>query len=186
MSNFYTDTELQNIGFKSVGKNVFISKKASIYGPEKISIGNNVRIDDFCILSGNISIGSYVHISAYCALYGRFGIHIGNFCGLSARSIIYSASDDFSGEFMISPMVPDELTKLDTGTVIMMDYSQLGANTIVMPGVTIAQGAVTGTLSLVRHDLAPWTINVGIPCRLLQQRKQNIIALSKNIAKELG
>ena len=76
MNNFFNEEELNKMGFKSIGKNVLISKKASIYSPEKIKIGDHVRIDDFTILSGNITIGNYVHISAYVALYGRFGIEI--------------------------------------------------------------------------------------------------------------
>ena len=67
-TSFYSPEELKEIGFKSVGENVLISRKVSIYSPQKISIGNNVRIDDFCILSGNITLGNYCRIAAYCAL----------------------------------------------------------------------------------------------------------------------
>ena len=67
---FYTEEELQEAGFKSLGKNVKIHNRASIYCPEKISIGNNVRIDDFCVLiaTGGIDIGKYVHIANFCYL----------------------------------------------------------------------------------------------------------------------
>ena len=47
--SFLTQTQLHNLGFKSLGQNVLISDKASIYSPELISIGSHVRIDDFCI-----------------------------------------------------------------------------------------------------------------------------------------
>ena len=47
----YTREELEAIGFAQLGENVKISKKASIYGAANISIGNHVRIDDFCIIS---------------------------------------------------------------------------------------------------------------------------------------
>lgn len=70
MDSFYSRSELEHIGFATIGKNVLLSRKASIYSPAMISIGDNVRIDDFCILSGCIGIGSQVHISAYVALYG--------------------------------------------------------------------------------------------------------------------
>ena len=73
-TSFYSPEELKEIDFKSVGENVLISRKVSIYSPQKISIGNNVRIDDFCILSGNITLGNYCRIAAYCALYGSHGI----------------------------------------------------------------------------------------------------------------
>lgn len=76
MNSFYSKEELQNIGFKKIGENVLISKKASIYSPQNIIIGNHVRIDDFTILSGEIEMGDYVHISAYVALYGKYGIKI--------------------------------------------------------------------------------------------------------------
>ncbi|MDR2409353.1 MAG: acyltransferase, partial [Bacteroidales bacterium] len=54
MNSFFSKEELKDIGFKSVGDNVLISRKASFYSVSNISIGSNVRIDDFCILSGNI------------------------------------------------------------------------------------------------------------------------------------
>lgn len=181
MSSFYTEDELKELNFKSIGKNVLISKKASIYGTSNITIGNNVRIDDFCILSGEIEIGDYVHISAYTALYGKNKIKIGDFCGCSARTTIYSASDDFSGDYMISPMVPEELTNVQGGPVILENYVQLGANTTVMPNLVIYEGAVTGTFTLVRHSLEPWTINIGIPSKVLKKRNKNVMNLSKKI-----
>ena len=70
MTSFYSEEELAQLGLKSYGSNVLISRFASIYSPQNISIGNNVGIDDFCIRSGNISIGNCCHISAYCSLLG--------------------------------------------------------------------------------------------------------------------
>lgn len=180
MSSFYSEDELKNIGLKEYGKNVLISKKCSIYGASNISIGNNVRIDDFCVLSGDIEIGNYVHISAFCALYGSGGIKIGNFCGISPRTSIFSASDDFSGEFMISPMVPSELTNVKKAKVVLNNYVQLGTNTVVLPGVVFGEGSVVGASSLVLKNLEEWSINFGIPCKKIKERKRNIIELSKS------
>ena len=50
-SKYFSEIDLKDFGFKSIGKNVKISSDARIYGPENISIGNNVRIDDFAIIS---------------------------------------------------------------------------------------------------------------------------------------
>lgn len=183
MSSYYTKEELEEIGFASVGENVSLSKKASIYGASNIKIGNNVRIDDFCILSGNITIGNYVHISAYTALYGGGTIEIGNYCGCSPRCTLFSATDDFSGEFMISPMVPEELTNVIRGPIKMHDYSQLGANSIVLPNVTINEGAVTGSFTFVNKSLDEWTINVGIPAKTIKPREKNIKQLVKRIGE---
>ena len=83
MNSFYTEKELKAIGFKKLGKNVLISKKASIYGANNMEIGNNVRIDDFCFLSGRIILGDYIHISAYSKKEeGKEGIEMEDFSGL--------------------------------------------------------------------------------------------------------
>jgi len=181
MNSFYSREELEQFGFKEIGEEVSISKKASIYSPSSISIGNHVRIDDFCILSGNITIGNYVHISAYTALYGKGGIKIGNYCGCSPRCTLFSQTDDFSGNYMIGPMVDEEYTNVLSGPIVLEDYAQLGANTVVLPNVTLKQGAVTGSMSFVKHDLEEWSIYTGIPAKKQKDREKKPLELSKKI-----
>jgi galactoside O-acetyltransferase len=178
---FLSESELKQIGFKSYEENVLISDKVSIYNPKTISIGSNVRIDDFCILSGNIELGNYIHISAYTALYGKYGILMEDFTGISPRCTIFSASDDFSGEHMISPMVPDKLTNVFGGKVIIKRFAQIGANSVILPNVTLHEGAVVGAMSLVKKDINSWEIHAGSPCKFIKKRKQNIIELSKKV-----
>ena len=180
-SAFYSSQELRRLGIHSVGKNVLVSRKASLYGKENISIGDNSRIDDFCILSGKIEIGRYVHIAAFCALYGAKGIVIKEFSGLSAKSIIYSASDDFSGEFMIGATVPQEFTNVTGGTVVLEKYVQVGAGCIIMPNVTLEEGVSVGAMSLVTKSLPSWTINIGIPARFYKRRSMNLLELAKTL-----
>ena len=180
-NSFYTYDELLNLGFKKVGKDCLISKYARFYNIKNISIGNKVRIDDFCILSGKITIGSYVHISLFSVLYGSKGIIIGNFCGTSARTIIYSAVDDFSGNYLINPMVPNVFKNVTGGIVKLMDFVQLGANTIVMPNITINTGTVTGAFTFVNKDLKPWKIYAGIPAKILKERKKYLIQYAKKL-----
>jgi galactoside O-acetyltransferase len=177
-TSFYSSEELKDLGLKSVGDNVLISRKVSIYSPETISIGNNVRIDDFCILSGDITIGSYIHISAYCALYGSNGIKMQNYTGMSMRCTILSATDDFSGDYLIGPIYPKQLTNVTGGPVVFSQYSQLGANTIVMPNIVIGEGAVTGAMTFVNRDLEEWTINAGIPVSKVRTRKKEILKMT--------
>ena len=178
-SGFYSYDELNEIGLKSFGENVMISRKCSIYGAKNITIGNNVRIDDFCILSGFISIGDYVHISAYSVLYGKFGIKIGNFCGISPRSTLLSATDDFSGEYMISPLVKEEHINLSSGTVTLENFTQIGANSIVMPKITLFEGSICGAFSFVNKDLEKWSMYKGIPVKKFKERKNNIKKLAQ-------
>ena len=186
MNSFYSEDELNRLKLKKIGKNVYISKKCSIYNCEKIEIGNNVRIDDFCILSGDIKIANNVHISAYCALYGKMGIILNDYTGCSARSIIYSATDDFSGDYMIGAVISDKYTNVIGGKVILEKYSQLGANTIVMPNTIIKEGAVTGAMTFVNKNLEEWTINCGIPAKKLKDRKRNVLKIVQKFEEGLN
>lgn len=175
MTSFYKEEELSLLGLKSYGKNVLISKKCSIYGANDIKIGDNVRIDDYCILSGNITLGSNIHISAFVALYGAEGIEFEDFTGISPRSTIFSAMDDFSGNYLIGPIHPKEKTHVTGGKVTIKKYAQIGANSVIFPNLTIEEGCVIGTMSLVNRSTLPWTINIGIPINKSFPRKKGII-----------
>lgn len=175
--SFYSPQELQFLGFKKLGDNVLISRKACFYGIEKTSIGSHVRIDDFCILSGNITLGSHIHISAYCALYGSLGIEMEDYTGLSPRCTIFSASDDFSGNYLIGPMVEKELTNLTGGKVLIKRYSQVGAGCVILPDLMLEEGVAVGAMSLVNKTLAEWTIYAGIPAKEMAKRAKALLNL---------
>ncbi len=175
MDSFYSEEELRGIGFKSVGNNVKLSRKASIYSPGSISIGDNVRIDDFCILSGKITLGSNIHISAYVALYGAMGIEIEDYSGISPMSVVYSAMDDFSGDYLIGPIHPENTTNVTGGLVKIGRFVQVGSNCVVFPFIEIKEGAVIGACSLVNKDVEEWSINYGVPSKKHKARKKELL-----------
>ena len=177
MTSFYSEEELKSLGLKSYGKNVLISRKVSIYGAENISIGNNVRIDDYCILSGEIIMGSNIHISAYVALYGANGIEMQDYTGISPRSTIFSAMDDFSGEYLIGPIHTPNKTHVVGGKVRIEQFVQIGCNSVIFPNITIGEGSVVGAMSLVNKNLAGWNRYVGVPVRLLKKREKGLMEL---------
>ena len=174
-TSFYSDDELAAIGFKTIGKGCKISRKTSLYGVEKMSIGNNVRIDDYCILSGSISLGNNIHISAYVALYGAEGIELEDYTGISARSTIYSAMDDFSGDYLVGPIHSEKYTHVVGGRVTVKAYTQIGANVLVFPNLTIGEGCVVGACSMVRKDLDSWGVYYGIPVKRVKERKNGML-----------
>lgn len=185
MSSFYSEEELRQIGLKRFGKNVLISRKASIYSPEEIEIANDVRIDDFCVLSGKISIGSNIHISVYTGLFGgKSGIYLSDFTTISSRCMLYADSDDYSGEYMTNPMISDKYTNVTGGRVCMEKYSILGTGCTVLPNVTIGEGVAVGAMSLVIRDLEKWNIYVGIPCKYLKEREKGLLKLKDEFLRQ--
>ena len=182
MSSFLSKEELDKIGFKSLGKNVLISKLSGIYSPELISIGNNIRIDDFVILSGDITLENNIHIAPYCALIGGAGgagIVMKNYSGLSARVTIYSISDDYSGEFMTNPTIPSKYTNVQKGRVVIQKYVIVGATSVILPGVEIGEGTAVGAMSMVINSLPEWKICRGIPARVLKDRSKKLKVLEQ-------
>jgi len=174
-TSFLSKEEILEIGFKKCGDNVKISRFARFYSPEKMSIGDNVRIDDFCILSGEITLGSSIHISAYVALYGAMGIEIGDYSGVSPMSVIYSAMDDFSGDYLVGPIHPEGTTNVTGGVVRIGRFVQVGTNSVIFPNLTIGEGSVIGACSLVNRDVESWTINYGIPSIRHKDRSKKLL-----------
>ena len=162
------------IGFKSLGDNVLISDKASVYGAENIEIGSNVRIDDFVILSagdGGIKLGSYIHIACFAQLIGHASITLDDFAQVSGKCSIYSSSDDFSGTYLVGPTIPSEFLNVKHLSVHLKSHTLLGCNTVIMPGVTIGFNTAVGAMSLVLKDLAPYGLYAGIPAKFLMRRE---------------
>lgn len=184
-NSFLSNKELKKIGFSKVGKNVLISRFARFYDISKISIGDNVRIDDFSILSGKIVLGNFIHISAFCALYAAKGIEMQDFTGLSPQTIIFSASDDFSGQYLIGPMVKKEYTNVTGGKVTIGKYSQIGSNCVLLPKIKIGEGVAVGALSLVNESLASWGIYAGIPAKFIKPRSRELQRLEKQLIKSM-
>ena len=186
MNSFYTKNELQNIGFKSFGENILISRKASIYSPERIRLGNNIRIDDFCILSGDIVIKDYVHIAAYSALYGGdAGILICDYSNISSRVCIYALSDDYSGLTMTNPMIPDKYKRITSESVVVEEDVIIGSGSTILPGVVLSRGTAIGAMSLVKNSTNPWMIYAGIPIKELKPRSKALLEQKFLFEKEL-
>ena len=174
-NSFYYPEELHELGLKWVGEDVLISRKCSIYSPEKITIGDNVRIDDFCILSGNITLGSHIHISAYVGLYGANGIIIEDYSGISPKSLVFSAMDDFSGDYLIGPIHEKYKTNVTGGEVRIERYCQIGATCILFPNIIIKEGTVVGAMSILKQDTLPWGIYAGVPAKRIKERSKSLL-----------
>ena len=181
-----TGQQLEDLGFKSLGENVRISDKASIYNAGNISIGNNVRIDDFVILSagsGGISLGNYIHIAAYSSLIGAGLIELLDFCNISSRVSIYSSSDDYSGETMTNPMVPESLKAVHHAPVLLCKHVIIGCGSVILPGVILNEGVAVGALSLINKNCQPFGIYAGAPARFIKNRSKDLLRLANDLKK---
>ena len=175
--SYYNGDQLREMGAKFVGRSVQISTKCSIYGIENMSFGDFVRVDDFCMLSGRIDIGRNVHIAAFCNVAGgEPGITIGDFSGLAYAVTVFAQSDDYSGKSMTNPTIPDCYKREVKLPIIIEKHCIVGAHSIVLPGVRIADGCAIGAMSMVTKSTQEWGVYFGCPAKRLKSRSQELLS----------
>lgn len=173
-------SDLEKMGFATLGENVLISEKASLYNCTKISLGKNIRIDDFCVLSagaGGIEIGNYVHIALQTSLIGAGKITLSDFSGLSSRISIYSSNEDYSGTSLTNPTIPPEYSNVTHADVFIGKHVIIGSGSIVLPGALIEEGCAIAALSLVKNRCEAFGIYSGVPVKRLRERKRDLLNL---------
>ncbi|MCD8116789.1 MAG: acyltransferase [Oscillospiraceae bacterium] len=182
LNPYYTNQELKDIGFRSLGRQVLISRTCRIYTPDTISIGSHVLIDDFTILNGDITIGNHVHISSNCEFYvGEASITIGDFSGISSRCAFYATSDDFSGASLNNPTVPKAFRFEKNLPITLGKHVLIGTGCSVMPGVDIGEGCSFGSMTLINKSAEPWGIYVGVPARRIREREKGLLEFEKKL-----
>lgn len=183
VSDFLSRDELTSKGFKSICENVQISRGATFYNPERISIGDNCRIDTLVVITagiGGIDIGRNVHIAACAVLLGSGGaIRLEDFSGVSVRGTIFTTTDDFTGACLTGPTIPETFKNLAVGDVTLRKHCILGASSVVLPGVEIGLASTVGALSLVKSDVGEFLVVAGVPAREIGKRSAAILDVEK-------
>lgn len=183
---FLTRQQLVAMGFSALGREVSISDRAAIYNPGAIRLGNNVRIDDYAVLSAGergMDIGSNVHIAVFCSLLGKGKIVLEDFSGLSSRVSIYSSSDDYSGRMLTNPTVPDEYKNVYHADVILRKHVIVGAGSVILPGVELEEGVAIGALALVNRSCKRFGIYSGVPARRVAERNSDLLLQEEKMLK---
>lgn len=157
---------------KKCGENVIIGKTVRIRYPELVSIADNVIIDDFTYISTALELYDHVHIAAGCKIIGGIDakVSMGSFSTLAPNVVLAAGSDDYRSG-IAGPLVPKEYKgSVEVGFIKIGRHSIVGANTTVMPNVTFHDGASVGAQSLVKESLKAWSLNAGVPSRLIGDR----------------
>lgn len=176
-------------GWPQVHETARVSPSAVFYGdPQNLRIGPHCRIDDGCILTGTITLEAYNHLAPYCVLYGKSGISIGAYSGFGPYTAMHSESDDYTGQSMFGPQVPDEYRPhVVRRQIIIAPHVLCGTRVTILPGVSIGEGAALGAHSLMNRDCLPWTIYAGTPAVAVGSRRQaDYLSLCRRFEAELG
>ncbi len=160
-----------------VGKNVEIDAFSTIEDYVRIESTDNVRshisigfrskIKQGTILNsydGLIKIGNRVTIGPYCFIGGHGGVTIGD-CTMTAGQCYISAANHISTKGEMIRFQGEKAEGIFIGRSVW-----LGANVIVLDGVSIGDGCIIGAGSVVTMDMPPNTICYGLPCKPIKER----------------
>ena len=171
---------------KSHGEDVFISGRVEIRRPHLVSVGNHVAIDTGFYCTVAAAFGDYVHLGPYITVIGGANgqLSMGNFTTIGAGSRIICGSDEFHGEGLVGYNIPEQYRdRLVIAPVTLDNFVNIGSNVVVLPGVTLGEGSVVGSCSLVAGNTEPWTVYYGTPARGVKRREREKMI---HAAKELG
>jgi len=134
-----------------------------IIGIEHIVFGRNVIIDDFVLIyaKNKIIIGNNVHIGCFASITGGELCEIGDFSAISQGCRILTGTDDFKDWGFGNSTIPEKYRNTKRAPIRIGRFCIIGANSVVLPGITIGEGTTVGAGSVVTRDLEPWGVYVG-------------------------
>ncbi len=134
-----------------------------IIGIENIEFGHDIIIDDFVLIYAKkrMKIGNYVHIACFSSITGGEEFAMEDFSGIASGSRIFTGTDDFKSWGFGGPPINEEYRNVRREPVYLGKFVIIGANSVILPGVTIGEGAMVGACSVVTKDLDPWGIYIG-------------------------
>jgi acetyltransferase-like isoleucine patch superfamily enzyme len=186
---------------RACGNNVRFGVGVIIDGAEMISIGDDVEIDEYCIIKtgrtthgaiveknnpafmkerGEIIIGNHCHLVRYSVIMGYGGVQIGNYCTLSSGVQMYSLTntpyrlDKRSEITSIMPLGSNHSPHL-LAPVVLEENVWLGLHAIVMPGVTVGKNSFAVSNALLMSSFPENSYIAGQPAQRIKERfEQNV------------
>jgi len=157
----------------SLGRNVLFGTNVFVSGAANISIGEFTWIDNDVRLEagiGRITIGNRVHVGSGATLQGGGSLIVEDYVGIGYGAKIFSRSETPAEGKRMVPMVPEMQKAFFESPVVLKKDAFLGPNVVILPGVTIGEGAVVGANAFVNRDIPAWAIAAGIPAKVIGER----------------
>lgn len=170
-TEFMGENVLPNL--KYCGRNVILYSTCKIMRAENMEIDDFSRIFDFVYIDAgkSLKIGKYSFITWHCLIEGGANTFIGDRCFIGPGSKLLTSTYKFHG-FYTNEFLPEKCRETEYGDIILENDSYIGANSVIMPGVHIKEGAVLGSNAFANKDLDSWGIYVGSPAKKIGERQK--------------
>lgn len=110
--------------------------------------------------SGNIIIGNHVTINSGCVFYSGNGITIGNHVAIAANCVFAPVNHEFQDK---NRLITEQRFRPSKGGIVIEDDVWIGAGCVILDGTILRRGCVIGAMSLVRGEVAAYSIMAGNP-----------------------
>ncbi|MDD2520617.1 MAG: acyltransferase, partial [Kiritimatiellae bacterium] len=101
----------------------------------------------------------------------------GDFSGLAYGCHVFTQSDDYGGDTLTNPTVPDAYKREIKRAVVIGRHAIVGTNSLVFPGVVLAEGTSVGAHSMITKSTEEWSVYFGNPAKRLKSRKKGLLVL---------
>ena len=137
-----------------------------------IDIRDGVTIDSFVKIkpaggTGDVVIGEETTINSGCAIYTGNGVTIGRRCAIAANCTFAPVNHEYSDPD--TPIVEQKFMP-SRGGVVVEDDVWIGANAVLLDGAILRKGCVVGAGAVVRSEIPPNAVCVGVPAKVISQR----------------
>lgn len=159
------------LGRLTLPQSTIIEPLSVIYGGAKASLvlGERNILYPSCVIrieSGHMVTGDDVSFGPACQIYEpRGGLEIGNHCMIGGGTLISGVSHGYA-----ETDIPMRNQPPIVQPVVVENDVWIGMGVKLLPGVRIGTGSVIGAGSVVTRDIPPYSIAVGIPCKVVRQR----------------
>lgn len=142
---------------------------ALIFHPENVFLGANIYVGHYAILKGyyknKLEIGDESWIGQQAFLHAGGGLRIGSKVGIGPGVKILTSQHSEAGREIAIFDAP-----VAFAPVVIEDGADIGANAVILPGVTVGRGAQIGAGAVVTRNVPAYTIAAGSPARVLRAR----------------
>jgi acetyltransferase-like isoleucine patch superfamily enzyme len=169
-----------------IGNDVVLDLDIIIKEKNNCVIGNHVAIDKGFYCTTKLYIGDYTHISPYVTIIGgkNSDFTAKGFNNIMAGAKIVCGSDRFDDSGLFGAMIPEELKGTQIiKPILMEEFSNIGTNSIVLPGSRLRRGVLLSAGSLLMGDTEEWGVYKGNPAILVKKIDSTRILYN---AKKLG
>ena len=158
---------------KYCGEGVKLYPLCKMIHPSTAELDDHCQIMDYAFIDSGESfkLGKFSTVTWHCVIEGGAKTIIGDRVFLGPGAKILNSTYELDGYYAIEHIL-DECRATRYGDIIIHDDAYIGANSTVLPGVTIGEGAVVGANSLVDRKLKSWGIYFGTPVKLIGMREQ--------------